>query len=252
MEKMDKLAQLFAKYKIYSNVCYHGHSPVKVFQGMFPHDHYSQDLKAFLLYQNYEPEQRGADLPWWGKEFFTKKTGFRTLIVAQDSTAKDAGSIVLFAHLMPIINNLAQYRDYANRLNAKNSFRFNSWNKMRNQLIEWNINFDFLYITDAAKVYKKSSWKDKNFDKKKSQELLKAEIKFCNPDLIILLGSAPLYLLDGTKNYASVVENGKHILMAGRRCIVAPFPIGNGPTQQNFKTRLEIATDLIKNVLILG
>ena len=106
-----------------------------------------------------------------------------------------------------------------------------------------------MYITDAVKVYKKDSWKDKNFDRQKSKKLLEDEIEFCNPGLIIILGKSPLCLLDKTKNYASVIESGKPILIQSKKCIVAPFLIGNGPTQPNFKQRLEIATYLIREEL---
>jgi hypothetical protein len=80
------------------------------------------------------------------------------------------------------------------------------------------------------------------------KELLEAEIEFCNPDLIVLLGTLPLCILDKTKNYASVVKNSKEILIKGKKCVVSPFLIGNGLTQPNFKKRLEIATNLIRNL----
>jgi len=113
-------------------------------------------------------------------------------------------------------------------------------------LSEWGIDFDFLYITDASKVFKKGSWQDRDFDRKKSKDLLGAEIEFCNPDLIILLGSQPLHLLTETKNYAFAVESGKPIFIKGKKCVVSPFFIGNGPAQPNFKKRLKIASHLIK------
>ncbi|XOB40920.1 MAG: hypothetical protein ACKKMW_02525 [Candidatus Nealsonbacteria bacterium] len=85
MKKISELAQLFAKYKIYPKSCYNDCSPVKVFQRMFPKNHYSKDLEIFLSYQDYKPTQRGVDLLWWGKKFFTDELGFRILIVGQDS-----------------------------------------------------------------------------------------------------------------------------------------------------------------------
>jgi len=249
MKKISELAKFFAKYKTYSKGCYNDCSPVKVFQRMFPENHYSEDLERLLSYQNYKSTQRGADLPWWGRKFFTKQIGFRILIVSQDSLAKDAGSIVLFSHLIPIINTEDRYKEYTDKLKLKKPFSFNGWNKIRTQLINWNINLDFLYITDAAKVYKKGSWGDRDFDRQNSKELLEAEIELCNPNLIILFGTLPLHLLDKTKNYASIVENGKAILIKGKKCVVSPFLIGNGPTQPNFKRRLEIASNLIKKII---
>ncbi|MFH1423497.1 MAG: hypothetical protein ABIG29_00885 [Candidatus Nealsonbacteria bacterium] len=246
MKKISELAKLFVEYKTYPQIRYNDCSPVRAFQRMFPENHYSKGLETFLSYQDYEPGQRGADLPWWGRKFFTKQTAFRTLIIGQDSLTKDARSIVFFTHLMPVIDNKIKYKEYTDQLDTKKPFTFDSWNKIKTQLIKWNIDFDFLYITDAAKVYKKGSWKDRDFDKQKSKELLEAEIEFCNPNLIILLGTLPLCLLDKTKNYASVIENGKPLLIRGRKYVVSPFLIGNGPTQPNFKRRLEMATSLIK------
>ena len=248
-EKIGELAKLFSKYKTYSERCYSDYSPVRTFQKMLPKNYYSKDLETFLYYQNYRPTQRDADLPWWSRKFFTKEVGFRILIVGQDSLTENAGSIVLFSHLLPIISTEDRYKEYTDKLKLKKPFSFNSWNKIRTQLINWNINLDFLYITDAAKVYKKGSWKNRDFDRQKSKELLEAEIELCNPDLIILFGALPLHLLDKTKNYASVVENGKAILIKGKKSIVTPFLIGNGPTQPNFKRRLEIASNLIKKTI---
>lgn len=251
MKKINELAQLFAKYKIYPKSCYNDCSPARVFQRMFPENHYSKDLETFLSCQNYKSTQRGADLPWWSKSFFTEELDSRVLIISQDSLSKDAKSIVFFAHLMPVINNEYRYKEYVDQLNGKRSFSFkNSWNKVRKQLIEWNIDFDFLYITDASKVYKKGSLKDKDFDRGKNKELLESEIEFCNPDLIILLGEQPLNLLYKTKSYSSVVEGGKSILVKGKKCVVAPFFIGQGRTQKNFKGRLEIATNLIRKEIL--
>ena len=253
MNKISELVKLFAKYKAYPKNCYDDSSPVRAFQRMFPGNHYSKDLETLLSYQDYKSTQRGADLPWWGRKFFTKQVGCRILIVSQDSLTKDAGSIVLFSHLMPVINTEGRYKEYTDKLKLKKPFSFNSWNKIRTQLIDWNINLDFLYVTDAAKVYKKGSWKNRDYDRQKSKELLEAEIEFCNPDLIVLLGNLPLCVLDKTKNYASLVESDKAILIKGKNCIVAPFFIGNGPVGnkggKGFKKRLEIATNLIKKVL---
>jgi len=81
---------------------------------------------------------------------------------------------------------------------------------------------------------------------------LEAEIEFCNPDLIILLGAQPLRLLEENKNYGFVVETGKPILVQGRICVVSPFFIGNGPAQPNFQTRLKTATHLIENIIAQG
>lgn len=249
MKKISKLAQLFAKYKTYPKSCYNERSPLRAFQSVFPKNHYSKDLETFLSYQDYKPTQRGADLPWWGEKLFSQERGFRTLIVSQDSGYKDAGSIVLAAQFFPDTTR-EKYEEFIEKMGVERYFSFNRWRKVKDQFVEWELDFPFLYLTDASKVYEEGSWKNRNFDKQKSKELIEAEIELCNPDLIILLGRQPLHLLDQNKDYSSVVEDGKPILIKGKKCIVAPFFIGNGPVGnrggKGFKKRLEIATNLIK------
>lgn len=246
MKKLEDLAQIFANYRIYPNQCYHDNSRVKIFQRDFPNNHYSKDLEILLSYQNYEPTQRGADLPFWGKEYFTDKKDFRVLIVGQDSQCIDAGSIILHSNLMSIDEN-----EYANKrsFSELNKRSLTGLNERKVQLTEWGIDFNFLYMTDASKVYKNGSWKNKNFDKEKSKELLEAEIEFCDPNLIILLGAPALNLLDNTKKYASVVISGEYIPIKGRCCVVSPFLGGTSPCRSEYKDGLKIATRLIKEKL---
>ena len=252
--KINELAHLFIQYQIYSKDCYDSYSPVSVFQKEFPQNYYAKDLEIFISQQNYESIQRGADLPWWGKKYFTKEINYRVMVISQDSLAKDAGSIVFAAHFFPPELDFDRYQkyypQYINEMGVKKYFSPNKLRKVIDQFIEWGIDFDFLYITDASKVYKEGSWKDKDFDKTKSKKLLELEIEFCKPDLIILLGAQPLNLLDKTKNYNSIIESGKSILVNDKKCVVAPFFIGNGPAGnkngRGFKKRLEIASNLIK------
>jgi hypothetical protein len=248
MNKISELAKLFAKYKVYPKSCYDDSSPVRAFQRIFPGNHYSKDLETFFSYQDYKPTQRGADLSWWGKHFFSGKKSFRTMVISQDSGMEDAKSIVLAAQFFPDMDP-NKYQEFIDEMGVNKYFGFNRCSKVRNQLAEWGIDFNLLYITDASKVYKDGSWKDWDFDIEKSKELLGAEIEFCKPDLIILLGGQPLHLLDKTKKYASVIESGKPLSIKGRKCVVSPFLIGNGPTQPNFKRRLEIASNLIKKAI---
>ena len=109
MQNLEVLAETFAKYKIIPNKCYGYDSPARVFQRLFPDDHYAKDIENLILYNNYKPSKRGSDLPWWGKEYFGSKAGKRVIIISQDSLAQDAGSIVFFCHLMPHIQNKEKY-----------------------------------------------------------------------------------------------------------------------------------------------
>jgi len=98
-ERISQLAQLFAEYEIYPKEKF----TVDTLAGWFlenSDNYYAQDLRNdFLPKQNYQSEKRGADLPWWGKEYFSEQKGKRIFIVAQDSGTPDAGSIVFWAHL---------------------------------------------------------------------------------------------------------------------------------------------------------
>lgn len=243
MEKIRELAKLFTEYKTYPQSCFSDSTPAKIFQRMFPENHYSTDLEKFLSYQNYEPTQRGADLPWWGKDFFSEELGCRVMVISQDTAVKDAGSITLVAQYFP--------DEFDGLLNEINKGRRR---KIKEQLTDWDIDVDFLYITDASKVFKNGSWEDWDFDREKCKKLLESEIEICKPDLIILLGSQPLRLLDENKKYSVVVEAGKTILIKNINCVVAPYFFGNGPVGnrggKGFEERLKIATDLIRDLVL--
>lgn len=117
MQNLEVLAKTFADYKIIPKNCYVDNSPVRVFQRLFPDDHYAKDIERFIFYNNYERLRRGSDLPWWGKEYFSSKVGKkRVMIISQDSLAQDAGSIVFFCHLMPHIQNKEKYEIYLQQL----------------------------------------------------------------------------------------------------------------------------------------
>jgi len=245
MNQITALSKIFARYKTYPIDKYIPQSPVRRFQHLYPENYFSSQIEIFLREHIYKPSQKGADLPWWGSEYFTNKLGCRIMVISQDSLAKNAGSIVFWACLYPVVNSKDEYIKFTQGLDSKNLFAFNRWETTRKQLLDWKIDLKFCYITDASKVYKNDSWKD--FDKQKSKALLEAEIEFCNPELVILLGASPLFLIDPTQNYAHAVEAGKLLQFGDRKYVVAPFPIGQGRTHKNFKKRLEIASSLIKN-----
>ena len=252
MVSIINLAKLFAEYKIYPRQLFSEDSPVRAFQRIYPDNHYSTQIEQFLAQQNYEPVRRGADLPWWGSRYFSQEKGFRTVIISQDSLSADAGSIVFFANIFPVCYDQDEYEDYHSQLGENQSFRYSSWVKVRDLIIEWDLDFRFLYITDAAKVYKLKSWKDRDFDKKASKVLLEKEIKLCAPDLVIILGSSGVSLLLPDVKYGDIVDRGKPVSVVGYKTVVAPFPIGNGPTQKNYRPRLQKALELIKSIVNSG
>lgn len=251
--RLEELARLFAGYRIYPASCYRADSPARVFQRMFPAEHYSRDIEILLRLQDYAPRQRGADLPFWGKKYFTEEKGLRVMIVSQDSLMKDAGSVVLYAHLMPVIQDKVEFRTYDDQVHAARpggrSF-YASWRIVRDQLRAWNIDLDFLYLTDAKKVYTEGSWEDRDFDDVRSRELLKAEIELCDPDLLILLGRSPLAAVDEHLSYADILERKTIISVCGKTCIVAPFFFGMGRTQSGFREKMRTATELISQITL--
>lgn len=254
MEKIKKLANIFAKYKIYSkSKCLKEGTPVSAFLGLYPNNYYSTDLKELLKYQNYEPLQKGADLPWWGRNYFNNKKGYRVVAIAQDSYSIDAGSIVFFASLFYDVSDMGNLKKFIDKIDSRfNAGKFrNGYLKIKKILEgEMGLNKDFLYITDAKKVYKERFREKGKYDKNKSGELLKEEIKFCKPSFIITLGKQAVSLLkEDARGYSELVESNEIIKIQGIDCVVAPFPIGNGVGQNNFNKRKDIALNKIKKLL---
>ncbi|HHU31831.1 MAG TPA: hypothetical protein GXZ50_04110 [Clostridia bacterium] len=246
-DKVKELSLTFAQYKVYPISKFIDDSPLRKFQELYPSNHYSIEIERFLAYHNYSPIRRGADLPWWGEEYFSSSLGFRVMIITRDSLSEDAGSVVLFSHLFPVIQSQSEYMSFINSINNKQSFSFNSWNIFRTQFSQWGLNLDYLYVTDAAKVYKMDN--NTSFDKDKSRRLLKQEIEICNPDLIIMMGSSSFDLLTKGLKFGEVVESGRTISVQGIKCVVCPFISGQGVTQKRFKEKLAKATETINSVL---
>ncbi len=245
---LDDLSRLYAKYKIYPGKRFHSTTPVRVFQDMRPQDHFAIEVERILRDQTYAPERRGADLPYWGKAYFGPEPGKRIFVVGQDSTAKDAGSVVLWAHMPP---SEPDYKEYFYGQSSVHIFR--SQSQSHNAFIDWGLNFDFTFITDASKVYRQ--YPNDQFDRDASAKLLRGKIALCAPDLLILLGAVPLSLLqragllDPGIAYSTTVEAGEYLSATGVKTVVAPFPTGQGLTQANFQARKETAKRLIRATL---
>lgn len=216
-EKLEALAELYAKDRIYPLNCFTNSSIVRIFQKKYPQNHYSREVELILKRQPNEPAQRGADLPWWGSKFFSG-TDKKIMVISNDSLSPDAGSVVFYACLMQVLDE-AYYRDF---IRNHNLTKFVSWKKAKNLLSRMSP-LENMFITDASKVYREGSWKDRDFNHIRSRALLKKEIEICNPYLVILLGEQPLRVLGFEQKYADVV--GKAVLSKeGKKYIVAPFP----------------------------
>jgi len=246
---IDVLSRIFADYKVFPEEAFKEKSPLRVFQKLYPDNYYSYEVEKVISLQKYKQFTRGADLHWWGEDFFKSNVKTKVFIVSQDSLSKDAGSIVFWSQLYGAINSKEDYEIYNSLLEKNDLFTYNSWNKVNKQLGEWNIDLNNCYITDAAKVYKEASYKDRDFDNAKSKELLVAEIEVCKPDLIILLGGQPLRLLVPKIKYGIAVDSGEYLDFDGVKVVVSPFITGQGHTQKNYKDRLNIASVLIKKVV---
>lgn len=252
MSRLDSLAELFGEYNIYPAATIHQkNTPFSIFREMFSHgdslDRYRNDVQRLLDKQSNSHTNRGADLPWWGQHYFDDQNGFRIMIIGPQSQAPDAGSVVFFFHLLEHFKSPLVYEEYLSRLDTPWLFPYRTWNQLRNQLDEWRIDLDFLYVTDAGKVYQGGS--RSRVDMHQSKSLLEREIEICKPDLVILLGDFSLKLLKDDIDYPSVVDQGEYITIGQYRTVVSPFPAGQGYTQRNFHTRLNHAARLISEAM---
>ena len=185
----------------------------------------------------------GADLPFWGKEYFSNRKGKRIFIVAQDSQTPDAGSIVFWAHFF---GNLDLYKRYIRTLgkNPEAELRYDKF-----ILEECRLNLDFIYLTDAKKVYQNNSWK--KFDYYQSKNLLEEEINFCQPDVIIFLGGSGPELLAKKLKLSDYYQSNENIKINGIDCFVFPFPTGMGLIwKKRFQKEVKIEIDKLKNKIL--
>ncbi|MEQ6377440.1 hypothetical protein RZN22_13425 [Bacillaceae bacterium S4-13-58] len=287
MEYDNVITELSLLFKeIYPISCYTEETAVHKFLNpkdkydqLFDKDHYRNDIRLFLKQHQYKQIRIGADLPWWGKKYFTSQKGVRVMIISQDSNTPDAGSITCYAHLMRYFKK-AEYSSYIkkNRLAA-----FTGWNDVKTLICEAGIDLDFLYITDGRKVYPTESLQYKNassdsdeerkFKEKKRKSiiqsmskrhkevnanLLKSEIKFCDPDVIIALGGVGLFLLDVSKNITNLLHNelywayiedsSQKYWEEKKRIEIAPFPSGSNNALLGYRSK---AINSIRSVIEL-
>lgn len=243
---LDSLARLFAGCGVYPRDRFTANTPICRFQELYPAASYSVDVERLISQQPERSDRRGSDLPWWGDSYFSSFPGERTVIIAQDSLAKDAGSTVFWAFLFGHCGTEAAYRHYANTLENPRLFRYGSWRKIHTLLRDnWHINLDCTYITDARKVYRPGPREKARFDARASRLLLNGELEVTKPDRVVILGNAGVTLLLPGSKYAELVRGTATKTLAGVPVIVAPFPVGQGPTQPDFEKLLRKATDRI-------
>lgn len=214
-DKIGQLAEIYRNYNIYPQECYTPDTAVQIIQREYPSDYYSQDIKYFLEIQPYKKEQRGADLPYWGKKYFTDEPGRRIMVISQDSLAEDAGSTVFYACLMDKFDDTG-FRNFRKKHDITS---FKSWKRTRDFLLEIG-QLEYMFITDARKVYQRGL---DDFDDIKSKELMNSEIEFCKPDLVVLLGNKTAGLFDLGLDFNEAIEKGV-LVVNHTKFIVASFP----------------------------
>lgn len=264
-KKLLELAQVFRQFNIYPKSDYTNNTPAKVFINTYPENHYAKDLREVLKIQPNMHTRRGADLPYWGEKVFVgKNTKRNVMIIAQDSKSKSARSIVLHAHLMNIFNfdndpKANEYKNFVKKHHTdieKKKRVFKGWVKFREFFKEANIDLNYVYITDAKKVYLNRN--KKKFDDTSSENLLKEEIRICDPKLIVSIGSSPLNLLQkyliSKDRIRYACSFGKVQTISNRRIVVIPFLSGNGiigkgRTKKIFEDRVKSSKRLIQNEL---
>lgn len=249
MKIISELSSIYSEYKIFPLDTFRQNTPLKVFETMFPENYYKKDMDAFLLKHDFRAIRRGADLPWWGKNYFISNNDSKIMIVSQDSLSSNSGSVVFYAHVMQELKNEKDYRFFYSKLDKEyQKFGYGNWSKVKEMIADWEVSFENIFITDASKVYAEGS-SDK-FDLDKSRELLKREIEFCNPDILVLLGWKPLNLLAKEYQYSDIVDKCEILNIEGISTVVFPFPVGNGRSQRNFYQRMDNSKKLIRQLVL--
>ncbi|NSW92571.1 MAG: hypothetical protein HPY74_18270 [Firmicutes bacterium] len=234
--KIKHLAMIYRDYLIYPEECYSENSAVKKIIREYHDDHYSKEISYFLKFHKYKKVRRGADLPFWGRKYFSNEPGQRIMVIAKDSLAEDAGSTVFYACLM---DKLDEYQ-FSRFRKAQGIPPFKSWKRAKEFLLAIG-DLDYMFITDARKVYRDKN----NFDDEKSLELLNREIDFCNPDLVVLLGDATYNLFQFGIRYSTDVGM-LPLIRNGIIFVPAPFPSFANAT---YNERIGSTLDLIKYML---
>jgi hypothetical protein len=260
--KIKQLGELFRPYGIYPQDRFNEKTAFKVFQKTHPDHHYSREAQYLISTQQRHSDRIGADLPYWGKNYFSNDHKTRYFIISQDSNSLDAGSIVFYANLMNSENHPEDITTYISRFGLT---PFKSWKDAREFfLTDLELDMDYVYITDAKKVYPKGK-REQNYqaDQKQrqkwlaeceehSRELIFKEISFCSPDVIITMGTNALSLLNPNSLSQSILieknqlkQKLEHpiICQDGRvleEFIYSPLPSGANRKYFNSDTREKV------------
>lgn len=240
---LDRLTKLYSEYQIASKECLEQEkSPYMLIKELCGHTEYFQSTEQLKERLPDKSEQRGADFPFWGEKYFSKnEKGLRTMIIAQDSLSEDAGSIVFYAPLLHLNWDKATYNTQFYKHLPKKTFGYTSYQDVLFALNSWQVDLNFLYMTDARKVYNSNNLpkEQQKIDKVASYDFIKKEIEIVQPHLIYLLGSQA-FTLFGYKGGLFAEYVGKKIIeIENIPAIVAPFITGNGNKGSNKERFIE-------------
>lgn len=211
---------------------------------------YFNTIEDLISLQDEKTTRRGADLPFFGEKYFAKDdNSIRTMVITQDSQAKDAGSIVFLAPLLAIPYTAPEYlsihkrcRDYL----SPNQFTSKSYSEVKSTFMDWGVNLDYLYITDSRKVYQCDS---NSFDERLSQQLLRKEIEMTKPDIIILAGDVAFCFAETISDVKVGTDCGSVVFKINNATVVrAPFFTGRGRMSAVFKQKYNKTEDTLKNL----
>jgi hypothetical protein len=234
---LDRLTELFCEYQIASKECLdHEKSPYMLIKKHCGHTKYFQSIEQMKWMLPDKSEQRGADLPFLGEKYFSKsEKGLRTMIIPQDSLSEDAGSIVFYAPLLRLNWDKETYNTQFYTHLPKKTFGYSSYQDVLFALNSWQVDLDFLYLTDARKLYKANNLpkKQQKIDKVASYDFIKKEIEIVQPHLIYLLGSQAFTLFGYKRELYAEYVGKKIIEIENTPAIVVPFVTGNGNKGSN-------------------
>jgi hypothetical protein len=244
--KMEKIKELFSLVPLASKERLEREQSVySLIKSLSSYSKYFRDMEDIKVVLPETLNVRGADLPYWGEYYFNKnEKGTRTMVIAQDSKSKDAGSIVFYAPLLPLKWDKVTYNEkFYSKLEQK-TFPHSSYLQVLDAFDGWGVDLNFLYLTDARKVY----GEDGTIDEENSLIFVKNEIKAAKPDRIILLGRDAFTLFGYKKENYRVFVGEKKIEIDGITAVVAPFITGNGRGGTN-KELFPIRYENVKNLL---
>lgn len=215
----------------------------------------NKDLTYFSMMDNFINKQenaskrRGADLPYIGESYFSDKKGTRVMMVTQNSDAPRAGSIVFLGPLLAENYTDEEYRIVKGKCNSflkPSQFHAGSYRHAVETLAYWNIDVQFLYLTDARKVHHLN---EEGYDEQMSIDLIENEIDAVAPDILVPAGDVAYNFLRNLTQDQISTANGEVVFhVRGVPVVRAPFFTGRG-RQGNFQDKSDRTKATLESLL---